>query len=73
MVLWIYYPPLQVEVETSEFYKRMVAKMDAQGRAFFARFLQIEEGHVTLVQSEIDVLQGTGFWVDLPEFKRETG
>jgi rubrerythrin len=61
----------QVEVETSEFYKRMVKELDPDGQKFFARFLEIEEGHVMLVQSEIDVLSGTGFWFDMQEFSTE--
>jgi rubrerythrin len=61
----------QVEVETSEFYQRMAKELDREGREFFARFLVIEEGHVALVRSEIDVLSGTGFWFDMQEFGLE--
>jgi rubrerythrin len=64
---------LQVEVETSEYYRRMVKELDREGREFFAPFLVIEEGHVALVQSEIDVLAGTGFWFDMQEFSLEMG
>jgi len=63
----------QVEVETSEFYQRMAKELDREGRAFFARFLDIEEAHVALVRSEIDVLTGTGFWFDMQEFNLESG
>jgi rubrerythrin len=62
---------LQVEVETSEFYKKMVRELDTEGQRFFSPFLEIEEGHVSLVQAEIDCLSGTGFWFDMREFSLE--
>jgi len=62
---------LQVEVETSEYYKRMVAEMDDVGQALFARFVEIEEGHQMIVQAEIDTVSGLGFWFDSREFSLE--
>ena len=62
---------LQVEVETSNFYKRMVSELEPEGQRFFARFLEIEEGHLTLVQAELDCVSGTGFWFDMQEFSLE--
>lgn len=64
---------LQVEVETGNFYKKMVQEMEPEGQKFFSRFLEIEEGHVMLVQSEIDCISGTGFWFDMREFSPEAG
>ncbi len=37
----------------------------------FDRFLEIEEGHVTIVQGELDAVQGLGFWFDVMEFSLE--
>jgi len=62
---------LQVEVETSDFYKKMVQELDPEGQKFFAPFLEIEEGHVMLVQAELDCVSGTGFWFDMQEFSLE--
>ena len=62
---------LQVEVETSNFYQQMVKELDPEGQKFFAPFLVIEEGHVTLVQAELDCVSGTGFWFDMQEFSLE--
>jgi len=62
---------LQAEVETSEFYKRMVEELDADGQRMFARFVEIEEGHRAIVQAEIDCLNGTGIWFDTMEFSLE--
>ena len=60
---------LEVERETSNFYREMVQTMDEVGRNLFQRFLEIEEGHQAIVQAEIDCVSGTGYWFDIPEFK----
>jgi len=62
---------LEVEKETSAFYARLVGELPAEGREFFKRFVEIEEGHVGLVQAEIDAVRGLGYWFDLPEFELE--
>jgi len=59
---------LKVETETKGYYERLVRELPPEGRAFFERFLQIEEGHVGLVQAEIDCLTGLGYWFDVREF-----
>ena len=58
----------EVENETSRFYKKMVMELPETGKAFFSRFLELEKGHIALVQAEIDALTGKGFWFDMPEF-----
>ena len=62
---------LQAEVETSAFYRRMVDNMDGDARAMFARFLEIEDGHVAIVQAELDYISHNGFWFDFQEFDME--
>ena len=62
---------LKVEVETSDFYKRMVAEMDGSAREMFARFLEIEDGHIAIVQAELDYNSKTGYWFDVKEFDME--
>jgi rubrerythrin len=62
---------LQVEVETSRFYERMVAEMPAGARALFARFMEIENGHIAVVQAELDHLSHNGYWFDFQEFDME--
>ena len=64
---------LQVEVEASNFYKKMVDEMDEEGQKFFHRFMEIEEGHVAIVQAELDSVMGNGFWFDMMEFNLEAG
>jgi len=62
---------LDVEQETSSFYKKMVSELPAEGQALFRRFVEIEEGHVAIVQAELDYLTGTGHWFDFREISME--
>jgi rubrerythrin len=63
----------EVEIETSNFYKKMVEELSDEGQVMFARFVEIEEGHLALVQAEIDAVSGLGFWFDIAEFDLEAG
>jgi rubrerythrin len=62
---------LELEHQTSNFYRSMVAQLEPAHRDLFARFLEIEDGHVTIVQAEIDALAGHGHWFDFMEFNLE--
>jgi len=64
---------LQLEVETSNFYREMVSALEGDGQRLFERFVEIEEGHKSIVQAEIDCLSGSGFWFDTAEFSLEAG
>jgi rubrerythrin len=62
-----------VEKKTSAFYRQMVSELSGEGQELFSRFMEIEEGHVAIVQAEIDSVQGMGFWFDVMEFDLEAG
>lgn len=62
---------LELERRTSAFYQDLVAKLEPKHRPLFERFLEIEEGHVTIVQAEIDAVAGHGHWFDFMEFSLE--
>ena len=64
---------LAAEREVGAFYKRMVAELPGEARTMFARFVEIEEGHLAIVQAELDSLQGLGYWFDVQEFALEGG
>jgi rubrerythrin len=64
---------LHVETETSAFYRKMVQEMPVEAQPLFSRFLEIEEGHLAIVQAEIDTLTGAGFWFDFREIDLEAG
>ena len=62
---------LEIEVETSDFYRKLVRDLPAEDSVLFARFVEIEEGHKAIVQAEIDHVTGLGFWFDIAEFRLE--
>ena len=64
---------LGVEIQASSFYKEMVGKLDGAGQQMFARFVEIEEGHLAIVQAEINAVNGLGYWFDIAEFDLEAG
>jgi hypothetical protein len=49
----------------------MVLELSDEGQQMFAEFVKIEQGHLDLVQAEIDAVSGVGFWFDMPEFNLE--
>ena len=62
---------LKAEIETSDFYRKMVDELAAEGRVLFARFLEIENNHINAVQFELDYMSKTGYWFDFKEFDME--
>jgi rubrerythrin len=63
---------LEIEKTTSGFYRNLIATLASADQPLFQRFLEIEEGHVAIVQAELDSLQGLGYWFDLMEFQLES-
>ncbi|NWF99339.1 MAG: ferritin family protein [Thermoanaerobaculaceae bacterium] len=64
---------LELERTTSAFYQQLVGTVEAQYRPLFSRFLEIEQGHLAIVQAEIDSITGTGTWFDFMEISLEAG
>jgi rubrerythrin len=62
---------LQVEVQTSEFYNKMVLETYGSAKTIFNRFLEIENAHIQAVQNELDYVMNTGYWFDFKEFDME--
>jgi len=62
---------LAVEAEVGAFYRRIVGEVPAASRPLFARFLEIEDGHLAIVQAELDSVTGLGYWFDVQEFRLE--
>ncbi|HNX31390.1 MAG TPA: hypothetical protein PKM35_07270 [Holophaga sp.] len=62
---------LELERKTSAFYAELVAGLEPKYRGLFERFLEIENGHLAIVQAEIDALAGHGHWFDFMEFSLE--
>lgn len=64
---------LELERQTSAFYRQLVDTVETRHRPLFSRFLEIEQGHLAIVQAEIDAITGTGTWFDIMEFSLEAG
>ena len=62
---------LRVEVETSDFYRRMVDEMSGEAAELFAGFLEIEDRHIAAVEAELDYYSQTGYWLGFKEFDME--
>lgn len=62
---------LELERTSSAFYHSLVATLGEADRPLFARFLEIENAHLAIVQAEIDALAGHGHWFDIMEFSLE--
>jgi len=62
---------LTLEIETSDFYRKMVDELPGEGKNLFSHFLEIEDAHITLVQAELDYFSKTGYWFDIKEFDME--
>jgi len=62
---------LKMEIETSDFYQKMVNELPANARPMFERFLEIENNHIKAVQFELDYMGKTGYWFDFKEFDME--
>ncbi len=62
---------LQHEREAAAFYHKLVRELPEQDRPLFDKFLGVEDGHLALVQAQLDSVQGMGFWFDVAEFRLE--
>jgi rubrerythrin len=62
---------LKAEEEVGGFYRKMVAELPGEAQTMFKRFVELEEGHLAIVQAELDAVTGLGFWFDVQEFRLE--
>ena len=62
---------LDIEIETSAFYGRVVKELPPEHRPLFERFVEIEQGHQAIVQAEMNAVAGNGYWFDIPEISME--
>jgi rubrerythrin len=59
---------LRYERESGAFYRKLVAELPKADRPLFDKFLDVEDGHLALVQAQLDAVQGKGFWFDISAF-----
>lgn len=60
---------LDLERNAMQFFEKAIEDSEtAEAKEIFRRIHQEEQGHYDLIQSEIDSINGTGFWFDVNEF-----
>lgn len=64
---------LALEQEATAFYRNLVAQLPEGDRALFEGFLGREDGHLALVQAQLNSVQGLGVYFDIMEFSLEAG
>lgn len=62
---------VQYEKDADAFYRKLVSGLAEKERALFSKFIDIEDGHLDLVQAQLDSVLGSGFWFDVMEFRLE--
>lgn len=61
----------KAEVETSAYYRTLASTLPDDARRVFERFVEIEDGHTSIVRAELDLNSRTGYWFDVREFDLE--
>jgi rubrerythrin len=60
---------LELERKAIGFFEQALKEAGAaDAREVFSRILEEEQSHYDLIQAEIDSVNGSGFWFDVPEF-----
>ncbi len=63
---------LEFEKKAVQFYTAQAAEAGTENaRAFYQSLIEIEAGHVQIIQAELDSLMGTGFWLGFQEISLE--
>ncbi len=62
---------LKYEQDAGAFYHKLVKELPQDQQPLFQQFLGIEEGHLAIVQAQLDSVTGSGFWFDVMEFRLE--
>jgi len=63
---------LDLERNAMQFFEGAIRDAESpEAKEIFKRILDEEQGHYDLIQSEIDSINGTGFWFDVTEFRMD--
>ncbi len=62
---------LKYEQDAGAFYHKLVKQLPEDQQPLFSKFLGIEDGHLSIVQAQLDSVTGSGFWFDVMEFRLE--
>ncbi len=63
---------LDLERKAAKFFREQAeAAIDPKARSLFEHLAQWEDAHFDLIQAEMDSINNTGFWFNVPEFKMD--
>ncbi|OGL48096.1 MAG: hypothetical protein A2161_12690 [Candidatus Schekmanbacteria bacterium RBG_13_48_7] len=63
---------LDLETKAQKFFTEQAAQTtNPEAKNLFVRLAEWEDNHYKLIQAELDALQQTGFWFDMPEFQMD--
>jgi len=63
---------LEFEKKAVQFYSKQAQEADGEkAKAFYQSLIEIEEGHVLIIQAELDSLMGAGIWLGFQEISLE--
>ena len=63
---------LDLERDAMHFFEKAIQDAESpEAKEIFKRIYDEEQGHYDLIQSEIDSINGTGFWFDVNEFRMD--
>jgi rubrerythrin len=63
---------LDLERNAMQFFEKAIQDAESpEAKEIFKRILDEEQGHYDLIQSEIDSINGNGFWFDVTEFRMD--
>jgi rubrerythrin len=63
---------LDLERNAMQFFEKAIQEAESpEAGEIFKRILEEEKNHYDLIQSEIDSINGTGFWFDVQEFQMD--
>jgi rubrerythrin len=63
---------LQFEEKAVRFYTEQAAETDdGKAKSFYESLIEIEKGHVKIIQAELDSIMSTGIWLGYQEISQE--
>ena len=63
---------LEFEKKAVQFYSKQAQEADGEkAKAFYQSLIEIEEGHVLIIQAELESLMGAGIWLGFQEISLE--
>ncbi|MBD3288967.1 rubrerythrin [candidate division KSB1 bacterium] len=63
---------LDLERKTAKFFREQAENIgEPEAKNLFYRLAEWEDSHFDIIQAELDSINNTGFWFDIPEFRMD--